>query len=287
MRILVTGGTGQVGTELQRISWPAGTAVLAPGRDQLDLAAPQDLAAALDRCAPDVLVNCAAYTAVDKAESDTDAAMAVNAAAPEAMARWCTDHGAALIQLSTDYVFDGTKPAPYVEDDPTGPLNVYGRSKLAGEQAVRAALERHVILRTSWVYAAHGANFVRTMLRLGRERKELSIVADQHGCPTWAGDIAAVVTAITARIQAGTAEWGTFHYSGARPATWYDFAAEIFFPERRPRPVLKPIPTAAYPTPARRPASSVLDCGKIRRAYGVEAVPWQHSLARVLSDLAT
>lgn len=282
-RILITGGSGQVGTELQRIVWPADVTLVAPDRQHLNLADPSSITAAFAATNPDLVINSGAFTAVDRAETEVETAMAVNGSAPELLARLCATRGIALIHLSTDYVFDGSKDGAYGEDDPTAPLNIYGRSKLAGEAAIRATLSQHVILRTSWVYAGHGANFVRTMLRLGQEREELSIVADQHGCPTWAGDLARAIATIALRIQAGDGVWGTFHLSGANPTTWYDFASEIFSRSAGKKPRLKPIATSAYPTPARRPLNSVLDCGKIAASYGIHARPWRDALAEMLA----
>ena len=226
MKVLVLGTSGQVGDALMRASWLAGTTLAGLARPALDMADPASIDRAMAENAPDLVVNATAYTAVDKAESDRDAAFAVNRDGPARLAALCAARGVPLIHISTDYVFDGTKPAPYAENDPVDPVNVYGASKEAGEAAVRAALPRHVILRTSWVYAAHGANFVKTMLRLGRERPELGVVADQTGAPTAAADIAAAIVAIAGRIEAARSEnrlddvpWGTYHLTGAGETT--------------------------------------------------------------------
>lgn len=293
MKILILGTSGQVGTELMRAAWPQGTELVGLARPDVDMARLETVEAAVAEHAPDLVVNATAYTAVDKAESDRDAAFAVNRDGPARLAAACAARGVPLIHISTDYVFDGTKPAPYTEDDPVAPLGAYGASKEAGEAAVRAALPQHVILRTSWVYAAHGANFVKTMLRFGRERDEMRVVADQHGAPTAAADIAAAIVAIAGRIAAGRNEgadvpWGTYHFTGTGETTWHGFAESIFqrleaATGRRPR--LQAITTADYPTPARRPANSRLDCARIRTAFGIEAPRWEDSLDRVLDVL--
>lgn len=299
MNILVLGTSGQVGDALMRAAWPAGTTLAGLARPALDMADPASIDRAMAEhapdLAPDLVVNATAYTAVDKAESEREAAFAVNRDGPARLAALCAARGVPLIHISTDYVFDGTKPAPYSEDDPVAPINAYGASKEAGEAAVRAAAPRHVILRTSWVYAAHGANFVKTMLRLGRERAELGVVADQTGAPTAAADIAAAIVAIAGRIGAARAEgrpddvpWGTYHLTGAGETTWFGFAERIFQRLEREegrRPALKPIATAAYPTPARRPVNSRLDCARLRAAFGIETPPWEDSLERVLDAL--
>lgn len=290
MKVLVLGTSGQVGTELMRAAWPTGTELVGLARPDVDMARPETVEAAVAQHAPDLVVNATAYTAVDKAESDRDAAFAVNRDGPGRLAAACAARGVPLIHISTDYVFDGTKPAPYTEHDPVAPLGVYGASKEAGEAAVRAVLPQHVILRTSWVYAAHGANFVKTMLRFGREREEMRVVADQHGAPTAAFDIAAAIVAIAARIAAGDGNvpWGTYHFTGTGETTWHGFAERIFqrleaATGRRPR--LLAIATADYPTPARRPANSRLDVTRIRAAFGIEAPRWEDSLDRVLDEL--
>ena len=290
MKVLVLGTSGQVGTELMRAAWPTGTELVGLARPDVDMARPETVEAAVAAHAPDLVVNATAYTAVDKAESDREAAFAVNRDGPARLAAACAAGGAALIHISTDYVFDGTKPSPYTENDPVAPLGAYGASKEAGEAAVRAALPQHVILRTSWVYAAHGANFVKTMLRFGREREEMRVVADQHGAPTAAFDIAAAIVAIAARIAAGGGDvpWGTYHFTGTGETTWHGFAERVFqrleaATGRRPR--LLAIATADYPTPARRPANSRLECARIRTAFGIEAPRWEDSLDRVLDEL--
>jgi len=295
MKVLILGTSGQVGTELMRAAWPQGTELVGLARPDVDMARPETVEAAVAAHAPGLVVNATAYTAVDKAESDRETAFAVNRDGPARLAASCAACGIPLIHISTDYVFDGTKAAPYAEDDPVAPLGVYGASKEAGEAAVRAALPQHVILRTSWVYAAHGANFVKTMLRFGREREEMRVVADQHGAPTADAAIAAAIVTIEERIAAGSGgsvpgsvPWGTYHFTGAGETTWHGFAERIFqrleaATGRRPR--LQAIATADYPTPARRPANSRLDCARIRSAFGIEAPRWEDSLDRVLDEL--
>lgn len=284
MRLLVFGAGGQVGTELRRATLPPGMALAAFDRAALDITDRAAVSAAIRREHPGLVVNAAAYTAVDKAESEAEAAFAANAAAPGHIAAACAEAGIPLIHLSTDYVYDGTKPGPYAEDDPINPLGVYGRSKAAGDAAVAAALAEHVILRTAWVYSAHGGNFVKTMLRLAGERPGLRVVADQHGAPTAAADIAAAIVRVAERIGAGEGRWGTFHFTGAGPTTWHGFAEAIVALAGRSVPIAA-IATAEYPTPARRPANSVLDCTKIAAAYGVAPHPWREALAEVIAEL--
>ena len=289
MRLLVFGKTGQVGHELLRIREP-GVTMLGLGRAEVDLERPADVARAVREAGCDIVVNAAAHTAVDQAESEPESAFAINRDAPGAMAAACAERGIPLIHISTDYVFDGGKAGAYTEDDPVNPMGVYGASKEAGERAVREALTRHVILRTSWVFSAHGRNFVKTMLRLGADRPELRIVADQHGCPTAAADIAAAVVAVARRLDAGgDGLYGTYHYSGAGRTTWHGFASAVFDLRREiagtEPPVLHAITTADFPTPAKRPANSELNCSKIAQRLGVEAADWRGSLAKVMREL--
>ncbi|BBK38009.1 NAD(P)-dependent oxidoreductase [Allostella sp. ATCC 35155] len=287
MKVLVLGAAGQVGAELMRGVWPPGWQVEGRTRRDADLARPELLRAAILDARPDIVVNAGAYTAVDRAEADRDAAFAVNGTAPGIVGQTAAACGAAVIHYSTDYVFDGARDGARTEDDPVSPLGVYGASKEAGEGALRAALDRHVILRTSWVFGALGANFVRTMWRLGSERPEVRVVADQRGCPTPAATIAAATIAIAGRIAGGEGRWGTFHFAGAPPTSWAGLAEAVFAEmERRTgrRPVLVPIATADYPTPARRPANSVLDCGRIAAAYGIVAPDWRAALSVVLDE---
>ncbi len=292
MRVLLTGASGQLGCELRPRLAAAGFALAAPEPEELDLARPGEIDSFWRQNRPQLVINAAAYTAVDRAESEAAAAFAVNAEAPAHLARLCRDTGAALIHVSTDYVFDGTKSAPYHEDDPVNPLGVYGRSKAAGEEAVRALCPRHLVVRTSWLYSAHGVNFVKTVLRLAAERPELRIVDDQHGCPTSAADLAEAIAAIVKRLRQEAQAifpWGLYHYCGEGATTWYGFARKIvdLLQERGfARGVrVVPIPTAAYPTPARRPAYSVLDCRRIEAVFGLRRTPWAESLTPVVERL--
>ncbi|MGE4527163.1 MAG: dTDP-4-dehydrorhamnose reductase [Rhodospirillaceae bacterium] len=288
-RIVVTGVSGQVGGSLIALPPPPGVTFVPAGRGVLDLARPQGLAAALAALAPDAVINCAAHTAVDRAESEPALAFAVNAEAPGEIAAACAARGAPMVQLSTDYVFDGSKTGPWLRTDPVAPLGVYGASKEAGEQAVRAACPRHLILRTSWVYAARGHNFVRTMLRLGAERDELRVVADQTGCPTAAQDIAAAFAALAPRLAQGESlTWGTWHLAGKEATTWHGFAEAIFdcaAPVWGRRPAVVPIATADYPTATRRPRNSALDCAETERALGLAARSWRDALPSIVAEI--
>ena len=285
-RILVIGRSGQLAGALAEAPWPDGIALACRGRDQIDLGAPDAAREAVARERPDLVINAAAYTAVDKAESEPALAYAVNRDGPAALAEACGAITSPLIHVSTDYVFDGSKAGAYVEEDPVHPVSVYGASKEAGESAIRAHLPAHVILRTAWVYAPLGQNFVRTMLRLGRERPELRVVDDQTGCPTAAAELALAVRAAATRLLDGGRDHGTFHFCGAGQTSWFGFAQAIFELAGEPRPRVIPIATREYPTPARRPANSVLDSAKFARLYGVIARPWRDSLARCLKDIA-
>ncbi|MGE0259918.1 MAG: dTDP-4-dehydrorhamnose reductase [Alphaproteobacteria bacterium] len=288
MKVLVLGAGGQVGRELRRYSWPADASLVAFDRSGLDITSREAVYATIARERPDIVVNAAAYTAVDRAESEHDAAWAVNCAGPGHIAAACRRTGIPLVHLSTDYVFDGAKSGSYREDDPVNPLGVYGASKEAGERAVREALNEHVILRTAWVYSPHGHNFVKTMLRLAEQRPVLRVVADQTGSPTSAADIAGAIASIARRIAEGNTAWGTCHFTGAGTVTWHGFAETIFdlaSPWRGPPPRVEAIATADYPTPAQRPANSVLDCSRIAAAFGVEPRPWRTALAEVVEEL--
>jgi dTDP-4-dehydrorhamnose reductase len=289
MDILVTGGSGQVGLELQRLQLPSGVVLHAPGRAELDLESAPAIAQAVAARPWAAVINAAAYTAVDRAESDVVAAWRLNALAPAALAQATAAAGIPLVHVSTDFVFDGAKEAPYVEDDAVGPLGVYGASKEGGEQAVRTANPRHVIARTAWVVSPHRANFLKTMLRLGAERPVLRVVADQRGCPTSAADLAAALLAIALRLARDPdAPTGTFHVVNDGEATWHALAEAIFAEAARrgrPRPVVEAIGTADYPTPARRPANSRLCCAKLGAAYGLKLRPWQPAIGGILDEL--
>lgn len=278
--ILVFGTTGQVATALQRQA-----EVTALGRDRADLSDPQGCAAVIADLKPHVVINAAAYTGVDRAEEDEALAQVVNAAAPGAMAGACAHLDIPFLHISTDYVFDGSGTQPWQETDPVAPKNAYGRTKLAGEEAVRASGARHIILRCSWVFSAQGANFVKTMLRLSETRQSLSVVEDQIGGPTPAAGIAATLVALTEPMQAGAAG-GTYHYAGEPHTSWAGFAREIF--SRAGRDVtVTGIPSSDYPTPATRPLNSRLDGTRLARDFGIAPPDWRAGLTDVLKDLGT
>lgn len=288
-QILVTGADGQLGRELQRRVWPEGWEVVALDRAALDLA---DTAAIADMVGSrqwSAVINAAAYTAVDKAESDMVEAWAINALAPAAFGQACAAAGIPLVQVSTDYVFSGDKADAWEVDDPVAPLGVYGASKLGGELAVRTSRARHAIVRTAWVVSAHGQNFVKTMLRVGAERGHLRVVDDQQGSPTGAADLAAALMAITLRLaEDPDAPTGIFHFSNAGAVSWAGFAAEIFRQSSLrggSTATVEPITTADYPTPARRPANSLLSHDAIAKAYGIAPRPWQAALGDILDEL--
>ena len=288
--VLVIGGIGQIGHELARARWPAGLATQFVERDRLDLSHPAAVKSAVIAMRPRLVINAGAYTAVDQAETERDTAFAINRDGPAALAEACREIGAALIHFSTDYVFDGAKPGAYTEADPVCPLSVYGASKAAGDAAIADRLDRHVILRTSWVYSAVGHNFVKTMLRLGSERDELRIVDDQHGAPTAAAELARAAIHIAAALDAGKDDgFGVFNFTGAGETTWCGFAREIFAQaaERGAKVPLRvrAIATEDYPLPAARPRNSRLDCARIARVYGLVAKPWQDALPACLDEL--
>ena len=278
MKILLTGATGQVGFELSKIL-PSRGELLALDRTRLNLSRREAIVAVVRAAKPDLIVNAAAYTAVDRAESEPQIAMAVNGTAPGVLAEEARRLGAALVHFSTDYVFDGTKQGPYAEDDAVNPLNAYGRSKLAGERAVAQSGARHLILRTSWVYDATRRNFLTTMLGLAKTRKELRVVDDQRGAPTWAGAIAVCV------VQVLKQDWqsGIYHLTCAGETTWFGFTRAILDKARvAPRPALVPISSEEYPTPARRPRNSVLDNGKLMKTFNVGLPHWESALEACL-----
>jgi len=284
VRILLTGKNGQVGWELQRTLLPLGS-VTAFDSSELDLADPEAIRSAVRALEPDVIVNPAAYTAVDMAEREPDRAHAVNAVAPGVLADEAKRAGALLIHYSTDYVFDGAKAGPYSEDDPTNPRNVYGASKLAGERAVAASGCRHVILRTSWVYGARGKNFLLTMLRLAREKPELRVVSDQVGVPTWCRALAQSTPAVIERAVADPTTHGLYHATNAGSTSWFAFATEILRSANLTTPV-HPIASSEYPTPVARPANSLLDNARLRDVFGVALPDWRLSLALCMRDVA-
>ena len=282
MKLLVIGKDGQVSTELLRRG--ASHEITALGLDVVDLTRPETGAKAIAAFEGDAILNAAAYTAVDKAETDTEIARAINATGPKLMAEAAAKKGIPFLHISTDYVFPGGGETPWVETDATGPLGAYGQTKLEGEEAVAAAGGPHATLRTSWVFSAHGQNFVKTMLRLGAERDSLSIVNDQIGGPTPAADIADALLTIAEAFTRGTGTSGLFHFSGAPDTSWEGFAREIFA-QSGTQVAVTGIPTTAYPTPASRPLNSRLDCAKIEAAYGIKRPDWRTGLAAVLKEL--
>jgi dTDP-4-dehydrorhamnose reductase len=289
IRVLVLGRDGQVGRELMRTVPPADLSVTGLGRDALDITRPDAIASAIGSAQCGFVVNAAAYTQVDRAESEREQAFAVNRDGAAYIAEACRSRGVPLLHLSTDYVFDGTKAAAYAESDPVRPLGVYGESKEAGERAIRDRLDRHLILRTAWVFSPFRHNFVKTMLRLGREREEIGVVDDQTGCPTAAADIARTILTVAERaVGDGFDRWGTYHFCNAGLTTWHGFARAIFAAAAArgaPTPRLRAIETSDYPTPARRPANSVLDCGRIAAAFGITPRLWRAALDECLDEL--
>lgn len=280
IRIVVCGHEGQLARALLEADRLPDTELVAVGRPTLDIADPSSIASTIARERPDLVINAAAYTFVDQAEIEPDAAFAVNAAGADNVARACAARSIPLIHISTDYVFDGSKPVPYVEDDLTFPATVYGRTKREGELRVIEACERHLILRTAWLHSPWGANFVKTMLRLANERNVIGVVDDQRGAPTYAPDLAVAVLAIARRAIADPdrMSWGIYHVVGGGEATWCGFAREIFkaaAEQGLPAGRVDPIATSDYPTPAPRPADSRLSCDKLRREFGVELPHWQ------------
>jgi len=288
MRLLVTGSGGQLGRDITRLA--DRHHVLPLSHDELDITDPDAVLSCVHEFQADLVINAAAYTAVDKAETDVEAAFAVNRDGPANLARACNNLDIPLIHVSTDYVFAGNGKGAYVENDPVEPAGVYGRSKLAGEQAVRQYCPRHLILRTSWVFSMHGNNFVKTMLRLGTEREGLGVVADQYGCPTAASELARGIYAV---IDHGISEnsCGTYHFCQPEPTTWFKFAEVIFDTARKQGINLKvndvnAITSDDYPTPAKRPVNSVLECSKFENTFDFTIRPWHDSLGEVVSELS-
>jgi dTDP-4-dehydrorhamnose reductase len=291
MRVVVTGRQGQVVCSLAERTAGTDIEIVALGRPELDLACPsREIVAAISNAKPDIVVSAAAYTHVDKAETERELAFSVNEQGARAVARAAREAGVPLIHLSTDYVFDGGKPAPYVEDDPTGPMGVYGASKLAGEHAVLAEHSDSVVLRTAWVYSPFGANFAKTMLRLAGDRDEIAVVADQLGNPSSALDIADGIIAVARNLatSSDSGRRGLFHMAGTGEATWAEFAEGIFAASKSrggPTANVRRIASADYPTVARRPANSRLDCGKLARVHGVQLPDWLNSVEQVIGKL--
>ena len=287
MKALITGTTGQLGTELIRQVADYSFEAVPISEDELDITGLDQMKTIFQGVQPDLVINPAAYTNVDQAESEPEKAFRVNRDGAENLAKICVDHDIPLIHVSTDYVFDGKKNEPYVEDDQVLPLGIYGKSKAAGEQAIGSLLSKHIIIRTSCLYGVYGCNFVKTMIRLGREREELSVVSDQVGCPTSATDLAECILSITEHYFKGsTTVWGTYHFCGDWITSWHRFAETIFELASRIQsikpPVVHPISTSEYPTQAERPAFAALNCDRIRHHFGVKQKPWQQSLEEVI-----
>jgi len=291
MRILLTGAKGQLGWEILRQAPDAACDCIGIDIAEADLTDPDQVDRVIEATRPDQLIHAAAYTQVDAAETDVEAAFAVNRDAAAHLPAACAAAHIPMVHISTDFVFDGKNRAPYVETDPVAPLSVYGQSKAAGEEAVRRALDRHLIIRTAWLYGIHGHNFVKSMLRLGRKNPELRVGSDQIGCPTFAADMAAALLTVCRRIQSQSQiPWGTYHLCGQGSVSWHGFAQRIFAIAHRldlvPDVEVTPISTAEYPTAAPRPAFSVMSCEKIHTGFGIEAPPWQTSLENMLKRLA-
>lgn len=291
MKVLITGAQGQVGKELARTADNHNYDVIAAGRAELDITQKSSVEDFFLKHKPDIVINAAAYTAVDKAEEEQDLAYTINQDGAKNLATACATLDIPLLHISTDYVFNGSKTEAYSEKDPVSPLGVYGKSKWLGEEAIRNELEHHIILRVAWVFGAQGDNFVKTMLRLGKERNELNVVADQYGGPSPAKNIAETLIKLISHYQHNKKlHWGTYHYCGAPKATWYDFAREIFLQACKNDLINKnvkvnPITTAQYPTPARRPENSMLDCSKIKNTFNIEMPNWKNALNDVLEEL--
>ncbi|MDJ0855085.1 MAG: dTDP-4-dehydrorhamnose reductase [Desulfobacterales bacterium] len=290
MRIVVTGAQGQLGSEVVSSSVDRGFDAVGLPRSRLDITRSGMVAQAIEDNRPDLVINCAAFTAVDLAETEMASALAANRDGPANLAAACSRLSIPLVHISTDYVFDGTQADPYAETDPVRPINAYGASKLAGEQAIQARIKHFIILRTAWVFGIHGHNFVKTMLKLAMERENLRVVDDQIGCPTYAGHLAETIATIVAHYRRqGDIPWGIYHYGGQPPISWHGLAEhtlavarEMGLPQKVDR--LEAIPTSDYPLPAKRAANSRLDCRKIRQAFGVEPSSWRRGVQAVVAD---
>jgi len=284
MKLLVIGENGQLGWEVCRKGKNQGIDVLGLDLPDFDVTEPSKVKKAVSQAGVSMVINASAYTAVDTAESEPELAFAINRDGPAYLAVSCAEIGIPLIHISTDYVFDGSKKGHYLETESVSPLGIYGKSKAAGETEIRNNLKEHIIIRTAWLYGLHGNNFVKTMLRLGKEKETLSVVADQYGCPTYAADLADAILAIATQIsEQRDVIWGTYHYCGKGVTSWHGFAKAIFdlanqYDTLREKKVV-PITTTEYPTPAKRPANSGMDCSLITKNFGISLRPWQESLA--------
>lgn len=291
MNIIVTGNKGMLGLDLVPRLEKAGFQVMGVDIGELDITRLEDIQHCFESVKPHMAINCAAYTAVDQAESEPDSAFAVNRDGPANLARACKDMGVPLIHISTDYVFDGNGDTPYREDDPVNPIGVYGKSKWEGEEAVRACLIEHLIIRTAWLYGVYGKNFVKTMLKLSCEKEEFTVVSDQKGCPTWSGDLAYALVQMAKIVQENKDQvpWGTYHFCGQGSTSWHEFACAILEEaskrgENSGSRIL-PIATCDYPTPAKRPMWSIMDCSKIRNAFDIHPLYWKDGLLKMLERL--
>ncbi len=289
MKVLVTGSTGQLAGDLIPLLERSGHSVTGFASSALDITDAERVGFEAARLRPGCIINTAAYTKVDRAEKERERAFAVNRDGAGNLARAASAVGAPLVHISTDFVFDGMKATPYIEEDPTGPLSAYGESKLAGEEEILKTLPEHYIIRTSWLYGARGSNFVKTILRLANDRDAIRVVYDQAGTPTWAGDLAEAVVTVVDAIEAGTLDYGIYNYSNEGIASWYDFAEAVVEESRRMGATLKcrtiePVRTSEYPTPAKRPAYSVLDKQKIKKTFGISIPHWRASLVKMLEE---
>ncbi len=290
MKILITGAQGQLGCELSAQGQLRGSSVEAPSEDDLDITDPETIDRVLALLKPDLVINTAAYTQVDKAESEAALAFEVNKTGCANLARACTATKIPLVHISTDYVFNGQKGTPYLESDPISPLGVYGRSKAEGEIEIRSILKEHIILRTSWLYGRYGKNFLKTMLNLAQTKKTIRVVSDQYGSPTNTADLARAILTICDRLHSGSfTDWGTYHYCGRGVISWHTFAAKIMDLAGRHGGIrtarIEPVATADYPTRAVRPAYSALDCSRIGKHFGLSPQPWQKSLEITIRKL--
>ena len=287
--LAIIGCNGQLGKDLVLACHQSHRDVVALDVPDIDITDYHSVEKTLNSHPISFVINSAAYTAVDAAESESELAFAVNRDGSANLAMYCLKRKIPLLHISTDYVFNGEKTRDYLEDDPTSPLGVYGASKLAGENEITRLLDRHIIIRTAWLYGHHGHNFVKTMLGLANEHKILRVVNDQYGCPTFAADLAEAIVSLTDQIEAGQPHWGTFHFCGQGATTWFEFATTIFDIANRYMPLkveqVLPVTTAEYPTPARRPKNSMLDCEKIKRIYKIHPRPWQQSLTEMVKNL--